>query len=522
MKKLLYQIHRWVGVGLALFMALWFASGLTILYAPPTVLGAAERWAGREPLRPEAGWLSLGEAWQRARPGESADRIAQARLVRQADAPQWLVETVDGRLQALSAVDGRLHTTDGAEALLIAEAWVRRSGDDVPTSLRHLDLGAQDSASRNLGPFRPLHRIAVDDGQGRELLVSARTGEVVRDSTRLDRAMYWAGNYLHLLRPLETIGLGAWRRDVLMWLACLAFVGSVTGLVIGWQRWRPGWRGRPTYSQGRHHPYRDAWNTWHFWTGLIGGTAALLWSFSGFFNGNPFQVFGAATPAKAQTARYLGPQVPPEMLAWRPAPPALPGGAADTVELAWHRLGDRATLLAVQRDGRREAVQGSGFDDATLRRAAERFAGPGTPIAAVDLLREHDAYYYARHDRNAAERPLPALRVRLDDSAGTQLYVDPLDGRLVLRQDTRRRVYRWLWSALHHWDVGWLAHRPLWDAWMLTWVVFGLVLATSAVVLGWQRVRRTVAPQRKAGKATAKPAPVRSGVSGVSPSRHRA
>jgi hypothetical protein len=92
---------------------------------------------------------------------------------------------------------------------------------------------------------------------------------------------------------------------------------------------------------------------------------------------------------------------------------------------------------------------------------------------------------------------LPVLRVELGDAAATHLYIDPQDGRLLIKQDKSRRVFRWLYSALHHWDIGLLYQRPLWDAWMLTWVLLGLVLSASAVVLGYKRLKSTVRPRRK-------------------------
>lgn len=59
---------------------------------------------------------------------------------------------------------------------------------------------------------------------------------------------------------------------------------------------------------------------------------------------------------------------------------------------------------------------------------------------------------------------------QLADEAGTRFYLDPQDGSLLAKLDRSRRVFRWLYSGLHHWDFGWLYHRPIWDAWMLTWV----------------------------------------------------
>lgn len=519
MKRLLYQIHRWVGIALALFMSIWFLSGLVIMYAGPSALGRAEQLAGAERLRPESGWLSAGEAWTRSSAqrhtgptaGSSASgdtTIAEARLVRQGDIPRWLVEDTTGRRYALSAVDGHLAPISLNEAAAIVQRWA-----GVGEPVRYVDTGLQDSAVRNHEALRPFHRFAVGQGS-REVLVSERTGEVVRDSTAIDRALYWSGNWIHLMRPLEAIGLSAeGRRSVLAWLGFFAFAGSLTGLIIGWQRWRPGWGGRPTYSQGRTQPYREFWFKWHFWSGLLGGSFALLWAFSGYLNNNPFALFSPATASKAELARYQGASVPAALQDWRPSAFVTEDENRDIVELVWRRLGHEAVLLGLTRDGRRlpQPVTGTAprFSDTGLLAAAGRY-GNSAPVARHTLLSDYDNYYYARHGQGPVERPLPVLQVDLADAGSTRLYLDPQDGRLLLRQDDSRRAYRWLWSMLHHWDIGWLQHRPLWDAWMLTWVLLGIVLAGSSTVIGWKRLRKTFqADAPKARPQAARPAPSR-------------
>lgn len=509
MKKLLYQIHRWAGVALALFMLIWFSSGLVIMYASPSALGPAEQLLRREALNPQSNWLSLGEAWtlsteQRAqypsaKPDKlvQSDRLAEARLVRQGDQALWLIEDGAGQRYALSALDGTVHKTSANEATRIAAQWVNHDekpieGHMAALAIHHLDTGPQDSSVRNHEALRPFHRLAVGDG-GRELLISVRTGEVVRDSTPFARALYWTGNWIHLFRPLDAIGLGESRRDVLTWLAAFAVAASITGLIIGWQRWRPGWGGRSTYSQGRVHPYRDVWNTWHFWTGLVGGTAALLWAFSGFLNNNPWQLFSAATASKEELVRYQGGKTwPPAALAWRPAALNTAPSSDPLVELTWRRLGDQPLLLGLTRSGLRlpQSSPGTvqGFEDKALLAAAQRLA-KDTEIVSHTLLTEYDSYYYPRHHQGQVEKPLPILRVDLADTASTRLYLDPQDGRILLKQDSSRRAYRWLYSAVHHWDFGWLYWRPVWDAWMLTWVLMGVMLAGASVVLAYKRLQ---------------------------------
>lgn len=50
-----------------------------------------------------------------------------------------------------------------------------------------------------LNAWRPLHRIAIDDGRGTELYVSAKTGEIMRDTHRAERFWNWLGSVPHWL-----------------------------------------------------------------------------------------------------------------------------------------------------------------------------------------------------------------------------------------------------------------------------------------------------------------------------------
>lgn len=530
LKRLLFQVHRWVGVVLALFMLGWFFSGLVIMYSPTITQTRGQQLARAETLSPEVGWLSLGEAWERSaeqrkaaskpepktaaggKQGDDTDAgIVDARLVRSAGEPLWLVEDSKAQRFALSAMDGSLRKTSVDQALKIAEHWFEAGGDGGLANARHLDTIDKTIMLRNQDALSPFHHIAVGNDGG-ELLISVRTGEVLHASTRQERAFYWAGNWLHLLKPLDAVGLGPVRNDVQLWLGLSATLATLTGLIIGWLRWRPGFGGKATYSEGRTQPYREFWFKWHFWTGLLGGTVALFWALSGFISTNPGKLFSQANPSRQEIARYLGNAWPEAMRVWQPVLPVTLAAAvdgADVVELDWKRLGDAAVLLAYTRDGQRLAQTPEGararFDEASLLAAAGRMA-PESRVASRVVLNEYDSYYYPRHNQSAVEKPLPVLLVTLGDEAGTRLYIDPQDGKLLAKLDRSRRVYRWLFSALHYWDFGWLNHRPLWDAWMLLWVSFGLVLGVSSVVIGWKRLKITFAVKKTATRKVRYPA----------------
>jgi uncharacterized iron-regulated membrane protein len=517
MKRLLFLIHRWSGVALALFMVLWFFSGLLIVYASQLNQTRVQQWARAEILAPESGWLSLGETLKRSgaafaqTPTEAAalglPSVHEARLVRVAGNPLWQIEDSKGQRLALSAIDGTVQRISADDALSIASLWAGNSGGGqaVPQFIETLDNPA---ILRNAEYLKPFHRVSLSDGKGSELLISARTGEIVHASTTVERAMYWAGSWVHLFRFLDLAGLDKQRTDVLLWLAGFAFLATLTGLVVGWLRWRPGLFGKATYSGGRVHPYKQVWFTWHFWAGLVGGLVVLTWTLSAYLNGNPWQIFSPANPNKAEYARYVGKDNPRQMLDWRPA--AGQAAGTEVVELGWRHLGGEAVLIAARRDGSRQVLNAQtlnaekGLSETAVLQAVGRLAG--TAVAGQLVLQtEYDNYYYPRHGRSPLDRPLPVWRVDLGDSADTRFYVDAQDGRLLLRQDNSRRAYRWLWSALHHWDIAGLYSRPLWDVWMLTWISFGLVLSVTSVVLGWRRLKATFRRKSKQPVANAEP-----------------
>lgn len=521
LKRLLFQAHRWVGVALALFMSMWFFSGLAIMYSPTITQTRSQQLAHAETLSPEVGWLSLGEAWAlsaeqrtavakvKPKAADTAD-LVDARLVRSAGEPLWLVEDSLGQRYALSAVDGSLHKTSVGQALKIAENWFAATGEAGLAKASHLATIDNTIMLRNQDALSPFHRVAVGDNGG-ELLISARTGEVLHASTSLGRAFYWAGNWLHLFKPLEAIGLGSVRGDVQMWLGLSATVATLTGLIIGWLRWRPGFGGRPTYSEGRTQPYRESWFKWHFWSGLLGGAFMLFWALSGFLDTNPGKIFSPANPNRQELARYFGSGLPQAMRDWQPVLPLELAAAVDgddVVELGWKRLGNDAVLLAYTRDGQRlpQSVNDAEFrfEEPSLLAAVGRVAA-NTAVASRTVLTGYDSYYYPRHGQSLVEKPLPVLLVQLADEAGTRFYVDPQDGKLLAKMDRSARVIRWLYSALHHWDFGWLHYRPFWDAWMLTWVSFGLVLSVSSVVIGWRRLKQTVGVNKTVRRKTRYP-----------------
>lgn len=187
MKRQLYLLHRWVGIALCAVMALWFLSGMVMLYVGYPKLTPAEQLQRLAVLQSTPGCcVPLGRALQ----ASGLQTAPQWRLAAVAGTPHYLFG--DGRKTAVAvnALTGQRVAAVSVEAALASAshfaggAPVRWLGQDAEDAWTH---------SRALDAHRPLHRVAVADGSGLWLYVSAATGEVVRDATLTERRWGWVG-----------------------------------------------------------------------------------------------------------------------------------------------------------------------------------------------------------------------------------------------------------------------------------------------------------------------------------------
>lgn len=469
--------HRWLGIGTGLVFALWIGSGLVMLYVPFPSFTRAERLAHLAPL-----------AWERVQVGPEAALIAAGNptasaaiaLEMSGDVPVYRLTGADGHRLAVSAMTGAVREPiDGNEARRIA------GGVHSVTVWRD-----QWTVTARYDPLRPFHKVALGDGAGTELYVSARTGEIALDTTRWERGWNWVGAVTHwvYLTPLRARP-EAWRQ-VVLWVSGIASATALTGSVIG--IWRVRLRRR--YRGGSVTPYRGL-ALWHHGFGLLGGLGLVTFILSGWLSMNPNRWFSSLAPPEPILAAYAG---VPGRIALRPADLAV---LADGPlrQMRFVTIGGRWWVIR-ERDGGPDAVPASAatgddrsaasrhdsFDAAAISSAAAD-AVAGGHLVAVERVSAYDAYWYPHGD----ERPLPVLRLSFDDPAATWLHIDPRDGTILNRLDRSGRVNRWLFDAPHRLDLPGLVTRPTArDAaqWLLNALGAGIVL--TGLVAGGRRLAR--------------------------------
>jgi hypothetical protein len=293
---------------------------------------------------------------------------------------------------------------------------------------------------------------------------------------------------------------------------------ALLGLVVGVVRLRvKKYRLRAGPS---HSPY-VGWMKWHHYTGLVFGVLSITWAFSGAMSlGRPISLRGSpassaqrlAVPGKPLDIEALTlPRLRAAIAAFAPAfrPKAAdvhqfrgqPYLIADRPPRPWsyaaeiganeewytprdHRI---VALLAPERG------PFTRFEDARMWDIAKA-AMPDVPVRDAVWLQDYDAYYY---DKNRA-RPLPVLRVRYADAAGTWLYLEPSLGTMT-RQDSNGRWNRWLYHGLHSLDFPFLRYkRPLWDIVVILLSIGGAALSATTLLPSWRRLVRHARRLREA------------------------
>jgi len=490
-KRMTFLVHRWTGVLMCVLMALWFVSGVVMLFVGYPKLTPWERMGGLPALPAPGCCIDVGAALAHSRDAGAVKGIV---LTSVGGRLHYVVAEGDGSRLAIDAVSGAPYADSAAQALASARSFVHGGGAVYAGQV------AEDrwTHGRALTPHRPLHVVEMDDPAATRLYLSSSTGQVVLDAPRAERLWNFVGAWLHWLYMLRNQPSDpVWSWTVIV-LSAIGVVSALAGALNG--IWR--WRFAGSYKSGSKSPFREAYLRWHHILGLSFGALLLAWIFSGLMSMNPLGVFDAKG-RRPDLAAFEGGNVAALRL---PLPSSealalLAAAGFRASELEWRVLGgqpymlardDRArTRLIVLEDGA-YAVRERWPEHVVL--AAARRLLP-QPVAQAVVLDTYDAYFYARQEQSmygADERRLPVLRVVFNDPGATWVHLDLYTGQVASSMDGTQRVGRWLFNFLHSWDVPALLDTGWWrEAVLVLLCIGGVLLSLTAVVLGVRRVRKT-------------------------------
>ena len=490
MRRYIYLLHRWTGIVMCVLMALWFVSGVVMLFVGYPKLTPWERLAALPPLPPAGCCIAPEQALAKSAAPADVQRLTLTAI---AGRPHYLLLEGDGRYTPVDAVSGAMPgRADERTALAAARSFKPGTG----AHYQGLIVEDRWTHSRALSPHRPLHIVDLADEASTRVYVSSSTGQVVLDAPRAERYWNFVGAWLHwmyMIRQQPTDPVWTW---TLIGLSAVGLLSAVTGLVNGVWRWR--FSGR--YKSGQRTPYREAYMRWHHILGLVFGLVLCTWMFSGLMSMNPFNIFGAKGARPDAIAMQGGtpaslrlPQTVEQVLG------RLRSGSFAPRELEWGVLNGHPFILA--RDGVNDTriVDTAGgrlrvltsWPSTQLEQAARRLLP--SPVSSFEMLTSYDAQYVAREQASmygANERRLPALRAVFDDPENTWVYLDAHTGQIELSTDRTQRLGRWLFNFLHSWDLPVLL-TPAWprEAAIIALSIGGLLLSMTAAVIALRRLR---------------------------------
>jgi hypothetical protein len=322
-----------------------------------------------------------------------------------------------------------------------------------------------------------LYRIALNDSPGTELYVSSKTGEVVLETARRQRLWNYAGSVAHWVYPTALRGRpAAWSRLV-WWLSLLALIGATAGAVVGVTR---------IEIKGRHlqSPYRG-WQAWHHVLGLCCMVFVWSWIFSGWLSMDSGQLFSTGKPTIAEGIAVSG----------NPDWNAIPADESQRIgsgakEVEWFAFGGQIYRRELYAAERQQLVVAERRSDIALPARAFLSADEVNAVAASLAPACNAAVTVTPGDAYAAAASLPGAPIFRLVCGEHWFEIDGASGRLVEKLDASRRAYRWLYEALHTFDIPALSLRPA----LRTILIVGLcgcgfVFSVTGVVIGWRRLR---------------------------------
>lgn len=475
MRKLVW-FHRWLGIATCVIFALWFASGAVLLLVPFPSLAKSEAQKLGELVDVAAIRIAPDRAL--ALTGRSGLQLRQ-----RAGIPVYIASGSNGLVTIDARTGQRLGLLGPAAAMAVLgnRAGGPVTGVDGPIGYD------QWVVHDGFDGLRPFYRMSIGDGRGTRIYVSARTGEIVQRTTERERAWNWVGAVLHWVyfTPLRA-SFSAWDRTVWI-LSFIAMLVADAGMIVGIVRTvavrrarRPGL----TY-------FRLQWMRWHHLTGLFVGLFVMTWIFSGWLSMDHGRLFSRGRATPAEIANYVG--LTDQGMAAATSLTALRRLPANH-EIRLIAIAGTPLLSVVGHDGIAQLWTSAGTPLAPQQAAAlsavavqKAWPRPVTPVASP----------VAPDDIYALAEGMPASAERFAGGSNQPaIYVDAADGQILTVMNTSRAAYAWIYYGLHSFNFPGLArHQIARDAIVLILMLAGFLFSVTGVVLGWQRLRKTIAPR---------------------------
>lgn len=474
MVKFLFKIHKYIGGFIAIFFLMWFVTGIILVYYPYPRISEQMVNERMETIHcsslPDVSFIQ-----------ERVDDKIESLSLRQFQGQTLFEMKADGKKSTWVADTSQVQqvkpltfATVQAEAAKWSDAPVMR----VDTLHEREQWVLYSKYDRMM----PIYKFYFDDEQQTELFVSGKNGEPIQLTTLEQRFWAWVGAIPHKLYfPYIRKDVDRWKAWIVA-SGSICLVASLSGFILGLYLLINRYRQKNRWEI----PYKRGWKRWHYITGLIFGVFLVWWSISGIFSMS--RVPQWLVPTKAEftfnTSRLWGKGVLPletYQLDYRKLQEVYP----DLKKVDWVRFADIPAYRIIEGENERY-IDASGTEvvalnvpQKTIEEGFRKIHGNDSKMT-VTVLEKYDNYYL--NLRRTLE--LPVYKVEFDDDDHNLYYVNPRDG-YIRYLNKNKIVDKWLFSAIHYLNMGWLVNRP----WLWTFCLWFLcigcgIVCFTGVVLG--------------------------------------
>jgi hypothetical protein len=485
--KFFLLVHRYLGLALSLLFVIWFLSGFAMMYVKYPTMRQNERLQNLHVAQFQNAKFNLKQAMEQA---GVIDTVRIARLGMMLDRPVYRFTTTKGEYKAIFADTGELFAgTDSTLAIALATAFETQKSK--PTKIEKLtEIDQWMAAARSMGYSVPVYRLTMDDAEGTYLYVSIQTGEVVQRVNARQRFLAWLGPIPHWIYPTILLRNRPIWNDIIIWTSTLGSVMCMAGIVIGFVRYK-----RRDSKSLVFSPYKKRWFRWHHYTGFVFGIFVFTWVFSGLLSMTPWDWAPFTRLNPEESDKWTGGIMKPELFTG-----SIPDAAVKLStelkikEVHYTQIFGKPYWLAYQDEFNTRLLAAddslakpmTGFQQDLLLAGIKNLNTKNEVVETI-LLTEYDDYYYSKNN----EKRLPVLRVKLDTPDETWYYADLKTGQIVLKHERLSRLERWLYHGLHSFDFSFLLYRrPLWDVTVIFFMMGGLLVSATGVVLSWKWLKK--------------------------------
>ena len=477
-KRIILTIHRITGTIIALFFAMWFLTGLVLLYHSYPRLSDAELNGHQETLSDSLPSVETLAAL-------SNDTL-KGLCIRQFQG-QTLVDVTVGDTTVTVCADSteQVAPVTFETVRQVAQRWVNAPIAKVDTLFERAQWVLYSRYENNL----PIYRFFFDDAEHHQLYVAKNTAEVLQQTTLSSRLWAWVGAIPHKLYfPFIRKDADVWKWTITIGgLFCL--LAALSGLYVGIDVLLRRHRNKKRWGS----PYKKWTYKWHHLMGLVFGIFIVAWGLSGMMAMQripkwlvPMEGDYFFRESKMWNNRKMLP-LEDYKLDYRLLQKSYP----DLKQVTWTRMGKMPVYRII--NGEEEicinaadsTVRELYIPTETVEKAVRKMNGKDTPFT-ITAMYEYDEYYLSREH----SLPLPVYKVDVDNADKTTYYINPKNG------DTKyftsnKRAKKWVFSGIHYLNIKWLVEHPVcWTIVIWLLCLGGAFVSLTGALLGLKYIKR--------------------------------